>query len=593
MVEHPEPRAGEADGYSEAAGGVILDGHLAPRRTMAHALDLLTNPGRPAGARQTGFRCLRTVIGAQIADDLPDEPRGRRGTWFQRGAGPSGQRPDLNWADFIGNDILALLRHDAVPEHGDWPPGLLDDLIACLRQAVRCSVRRRVRPGYTNPLAMSVEMCALAGEELGTPGYVAFAADRLDEWAEFTRSAGCFEEFNSNTYGGVTLPHLATLAEFVRDPEVRRKALTMERMYINHVIDFYHRPTGEMCMPRARAYRERFAGTLLHDFLCRALAARRPTAAFDPTCRPAPSNLPVCFHATEEQRDRFLAPLDRPREVRRFVEWIGRHPVGPAGAAPCLGGNRTRRREIVAWLHPEFCLGSVNDMDSWRQRRALGGYVRTPAGTAMVSWRPEIEVAGLETDELTRVWPAQMYFNLYAGQAGPTVLGAVGTVPVDRGWLCGSHWRQQVSGTIDGVTVDLGFDIEGAFCDQPPAVGEPWRVELGDCVLTVLLIGGTDVNPSVRRTEEGARITLLRREDVSIRWSNPPRLGLALLVNIAPRGQAPALEGSSWALDGTHLECSVTVDGRPWRLAAEPPKRDRFTDRAVSFSAGTITCPIR
>ena len=580
----PAPFSGHSDGFCEAAHGVIAKGHLVARGTMAHALTLLSHPNTTGEMRRRAFACLRTVSDAQVLEDVPDDPRGRRGTWFWRGAGETGERPDLNFADFIGTDILRLLRHDAVPDHADWPDGLHEDLLACLRRAVECSIRRHVRVSYTNPTAMSIEMSALTGEMLGVPEYVEAARARLDEWIAFTDRAGTFEEFNSSTYGGVTLPHTATLVEYAKDGDIRQKALYMERKDVDHVCDFHHPPTREMCMPRSRTYHDRFAGTGLHGYLCRAVALRRPGAVFDPAWTPNGSHLPVHCHATEEQIDRLLAPLEEPREVRRFAEWIGQDHVGPLDQAPTVGGDATRRRELAAYLHPAFCIGSVNEIDSWSQRRALGGYVRTEDGSAMVSWRPEIGVNGCDTGEQVKLWPTQMHFNLCTGQRGSTVLAGISTMPVDRGWLCGSHWRQKVAGIVHGVTVDFGFDIEGAAADEPPRPGVPWHVDLGDCTFTLLFIGGTEATPSVRKTDGGVRVTLLRREDLTIDWSDPPRLGLTFVANITPRGEPLTLDEPSFHLDGTKLDCSVRADGRRLHLAYDPPGIDSLTTQACFFS---------
>ena len=617
----PGPFASHPDGYHAAARGVIANGHLLPRNTCAHALRLLTDPASGLAQRAEGFVCLRTVIDTQIRDEMPGEVIDPRGGWLWSVSNTSGQGVSWNWAEFTGTDMLALLRHDAAPDHSDWPDGLLDDLIDCLRRAVDCSILRHVRVSYTNITAMSVELAALAGELLGVPEYVEAARAHLGEWIAFTERAGGFEEFNSNTYGGVTLPHLAALAEYVKDDDIRAKALRMEQAYFDHVLDFYHSPTRETCMPRARSYHERLPGTPLHTYLCRLIALRRPDAVFDPTWEPKPYHVPVCCHATDEQLDHLLAPLTEPREVRRFVEWTGQDHVGPLDQVPEAGGDGTRRREIVAYQHPQFCIGSVNEIDSWSQRRALGGYVAADDGAAMVSWRPEITVTGCAAGDQKRLWPAQMLFNLCTGQAGPTVLAGVTTMPVIDGWLCGSHWRQKVSGVVEGVTADFGFDIErktgtgssGAsetsedgrsdraarsllgklprqLCCRPvpafrpPEVGVPWQIERGGCTFTLLLIGGTELTPSVRATETGMRVTLLRREDFTIDWSDPPRPAFAFVAHLAPSHSLPAFGAASFESDGTKLDCSVEVDGQRLRLNYDPPGIGRLTDRACSFS---------
>ena len=154
-------------------------------------------------------------------------------------------------------------------------------------------------------------------------------------------------------------------------------------------------------------------------------------------------------------------------------------------------------------------------------------------------------------------------------------------MPVDGGWLCGSHWRQKVAGAVEGVSVDLGFDIEGATRDDPPRAGVPWQLELGACTFTLLLIGGTNAQPEVRRTEAGMRVSLLRLDDTVIDWSDPPRLGLAFVAGLSLRGEGPQFGDTAWKVDGTRLRCSAAVDGRTWRLSYDPPAIARLTDRAL------------
>lgn len=602
MATGPEksgPYAEFPDGYCQAARGVISSGHVRPTPTAHWARNALIDPSRGPEDREGAFAALETLIEGQITEPcpVPGIVEDARGTWSWSVGDTGGTGPAPNMEDFLGTAFLQTLRHDAVADHSDWPEGLFDRLRRCLIDAVRCSARRRVRVSYTNPLAMSIQCAALTGEMFGVQEFVEFTRERLAEWVAFTDKAGTFEEFNSSTYGGVTLPHTATLVEHVRDADIRAKALYMERKYFDHVCDFYHHPTGEVCMPRSRAYRDRFAGTGLQRYLSVILARRRPGAFPKPKDSPALQAIQYS-HATDEQIDRLPEAFADPRETRVFAEWIGCDHVGWVGEAPPPArGTPTRRRQLVAWRAAAFCVGSVNEIDSWEQRRSVGGYVRTGGGSAMVAWKPLIEVAGTsakdqQIERLKHRWPTLMYFNLCSGQVGGTVLAGLTAVPVDGQWLCGSHWRQKVAGAVEGVSLDLGFDLDGLDEDaELPAIrtGEPWRLEVGECTVSLLFMGGhvgdTPAEPILRRPGQSWRISLLREEDLTLDFSAPPEVALAFVLDISPAGRAPKIGEGSWSVRGTRLDCAATVGGKRLTLRYDPPKLGDLTRQACLFDA--------
>jgi len=594
----PGPYAHFPDGYCDAARGVIRSGHVLPTPTAHWARDVLIDPSHGPEDRGRAFAALEGLIDDQISRPwpVPGVIADARGTWCWSVGDTAGTGPALNMEDFLGTAFLQVLRHDCVPEHSDWPAGLPDRLRRCIISAAACSQRRRVRVSYTNPLAMSIECSALAGELFGMPEFVEFARGRLAEWIAFTDRAGTFEEFNSSCYGGVTMPHTATLAEHIRDADIREKALYVERKYFDHVCDFYHHPTREVCMPRSRAYRDRFEGTQLREYLCAVLKKRRPGVFPEPRMSEALQAIQYS-HATDEQIERLLEGFAEPRETRVFAEWIGRDHVGWPGQAPppAPGCTPTRRRELVAWRTADFCIGSVNEIDSWEQRRAIGGYIRTPAGSAMVAWKPLIEVAGTlpsdqRSERIRRRWPVMMYFNLCSGQSGRTVLAGLTGVPIDGKWLCGSHWRQEVDGSVEGVSVDFGFEVDGLNDGDelaPPVVGKAWRQEIGGCTLSLLVMGGrldaVQAEPIVRKDGRSWRISLLRKEAFTLDWSDPPRVALAFLLDISPAGSAPDISAAHWGVSGTRLECGATVDGRRLTLTYDPPGIAELTRRACVF----------
>ncbi|MFH1709012.1 MAG: hypothetical protein ABIF71_13995, partial [Planctomycetota bacterium] len=530
-----------------------------------------------------------------------------RGTWFNAENDSTHTGPHFNVEDFNGSALLQIMHQDAVPDHADWPTGLEGAVRESIAQAALCGERRSVRLNYTNPVAMGIEVSAPAGELLARPEMVAYARARLEAWRRFTGEAGTFEEFNSSCYGGVTLPHIAYLVEKVRDRVVRARALHMERLYIDHIADFLHAPTGELNMPQSRSYHDHFAGALLHDYFSHVPAGRGLAVAAMQAGLPVPpprrsAGCQYYSHATQAQLHRLLRTFARPVERRVFCEWIGRCHVGPLDQAPprdpaVLSAPPVasgRRRELVSWRGRRHCVGSVSEIDCWDQRRAAGGFFRGAGGTTMCLWQPLIEVAGVGVDDQAQYWPVMEYFNLATGQRGTTIIAGVAGTPIDDGWLCGCHWRQRVSGTVGGVRVDLGFALSGpavaALGALPPLViGQPRRLEVDDHIISLLFVGGRldgiQARPVIERTEGGWRLVLLRRDGLVMDWSHPPEVGLGWVLDISPAGGAPVLAGGQCAVAGTVLDVTATVNDAPWRLNYTPPGLARLTERAVHFSA--------
>jgi hypothetical protein len=587
-IKEPGPFKQFPDGYCEEAGGVISTGHISAMSSCYHAFNILT--GLKEGNRSDAFRCLQTVIDTQVIDPIPDVLPDPRGTWHWYGGRETGIRTDPNFADFIGTNLLQVFRHDTVADYSDWPSGLYPDLIECLKRAVDCTIKRNLRLSYTNPTAMAIELMSLSGEMLDIPEYIEKARIRVTGWKEFTDRAEGFEEFNSNTYGGVTLPHIATCVEFVKDPDIKQKALYMERKYFDHICTFYHRPTSEVCMPRARAYHERLRGTLLHSYLCQIVKDRRVDQVFDPEWDGVfkGPHFKAWSHAAEEQLDRLLDEKRKPGQFVYYTEWIGQDHVGPLDQVPEKGsGNNDRRRFLTRYMNGEFCIGSVNEIDSWLQRRALGGYIRTANGSAMVSWKPKVEVQEKDQSDLYLVWPVQMYFNLCTGQKGSAVISGITGMPIDKGWLCGSHWRQKVEGAVQHVSVDFGFELEGVTGYDEPELNKPWKAYAGESCITIMCLGGhvgeTEADPEITETENGIRLSLLKRDDFELIWSNPPETGLAFIIAFTEKDKDIEISDTEWSIKETEFSCKAKINEEQFGLTYAPPGISELTLKACFF----------
>ena len=313
IVHFPGPHADLPDGYAPSLGGVLESGHLMTRQTAYLARTILLDAKSSPQRRGEAFACLDTVIRSQITQAAPGALVDPRGCWMWSVDDTTKAGVSFNWEDFIGAALLEILYLDAVAGHADWPVGLQERLKTCVANAVHCSINRHVRISYTNPVAMSIECAGLAGQLLGVAEFTRHARSRLAEWRQFTEHAGTFEEYNSNTYGGVTLPHIANFVEHIRDEQLRQAGLYMERLYFDHVCDFFHRPTLEMSMPRSREYEDRFSSSLLNEYLCRILAQRRPGVLAWPERRRESDVFSVAYSTPATSRSTSCCGRLRPR----------------------------------------------------------------------------------------------------------------------------------------------------------------------------------------------------------------------------------------------------------------------------------------
>ena len=253
----------------------------------------------------------------------------------------------------------------------------------------------------------------LAGERFDDPLAVACGAGRL---RLFARTVGdrrhahhrqaVFSEYNSPTYTALDLWFLALVAEYARDPAVKRLALFLEqRLWIETAL-FYHAPSQQFSGPHCRAYLDDSLGgwSALHCTMAvafdaplllepqRSLGTNHPSAILE--------NALVAitpFHVPEEARRlAFAKPLPcelrlttygesyhENHAVRRFEDGLypggwsqltsyqtaefalgtASRPYVNAGHSDAFMARLRRRPEIrsVADFRSIFCRGVFND----------------------------------------------------------------------------------------------------------------------------------------------------------------------------------------------------------------------------------------
>lgn len=216
------------------------------RASFSYAYDLLIRDS--PGDRQRAYDILYRVIPLQ--DINPN--RDTYGIWsyFLEEDLEEMDKPDWNWADFNGKELLRILLHS-----GDK---LTDDLRMrmedCILHACRAIIKRNVGPDYTNISIMGSYVTLLAGELLNQPEMFAYGKERLRKLHDFNMSHGNFSEFNSPTYTFVALFDLSDMIQEVKDPECVRMASELCDLAWETVAVHFHTTTGQLAGPHDRAY---------------------------------------------------------------------------------------------------------------------------------------------------------------------------------------------------------------------------------------------------------------------------------------------------------------------------------------------------
>lgn len=337
-------------GYNPIHTG-IHEGTVHPyRESAAYALFLLASGGRERAARATAV--LRAVTVGQDTD--PDSRTYGIWPYFLEEPLPRMRPPDWNWADFIGECLVLILRR--YPGALEEPTrAVVRDSLAHATESIR---RRNVSMHYTNIAVKGTFVTMAAAEALDRSDLRAYAADRLRRLAAAIDESGSFAEYNSPTYGWVTMTDLERLRAHASDADALDLATRIRDRYWLHVARHWHPPTGQLAGPMSRCYSTDLAGApqfLL--MLQKATGGRLRFSAPDALPERADSgHTALTEYQCPEPLAAELLNLSTPRQHReRFTA------SGPQG---------------TTWLEPALALGSVDRGDAWVQRRPLLGYFK-------------------------------------------------------------------------------------------------------------------------------------------------------------------------------------------------------------------------
>lgn len=495
---------------------------------------------------------LRVVREGQIV-----EPRSPHHGVFRRFLGSPSETIDYSWAAFAGGALLRLFQAEPPALHS-WSAHDMQELRQAALLAARAAARHWPRPGHSCMRLTNLYAVLAAGRILEDPTLRQQGERCLAETLRFVRSTGAFEEFISPTYTAVNLAALVPLASLEAHGPLGADCLWLLQRQWELLARQAHLPTGQMAGPLSRAYTDKMnqlatsrfhqitgdSRTSTYCYLHLASKGRFPLDAASFTTL----SLPGLFwplRVPEAARAEMIDSCSPPRQSRQVVEWIGR---AAACDAPAPGKAPRRVRLTTTCKANRWCLGTVNELDCWDQRRNLLAYWTDGAG-GTTGVKAEVLVVPNASDvSFLPDWLFQMAVTFSAVQEGPAALGAWHLAairpasPGDRlqglsryvapgmetqteprepiAWLLGTHWRQGIEpagryGRLGRLAFRFASVGAGRW-QRSDAEGLSWTFEQADVAFGVQLVRPARL--------EGTSLVLADSRDVEWDWLRPPRV---------------------------------------------------------------------
>ncbi|RIQ21470.1 hypothetical protein [Jiangella rhizosphaerae] len=501
----------------------IVTGHAHPYvASLSYAL-ALCEAGRYERAERILLRC--------VADQDADPRSDTYGLWSYYAEEPLAamRPPDWNQADFNGRTLaMVLLRHRRA-----LTPAVAEAVTGALRHAARSVARRDVSMDYTNIAAKGTFVTLAAGQLLGDADLARYARDRLRRFAANVAATGSFAEYNSPAYWTITTQAITAIGQYVDDDEVRAAARRLGEVAWRHLAARWHAPSGQLAGPMSRTYGDDAADNPgLLTFLRTALDDAEPFGSFEP--RP---DVELVWPAVLE-----------PSVPARYVAAFTSAPAGTLrrelfarvdtahGAAEQRGGTAVDEVVGTTWLDPVLALGTINQADTWLQRRNLLGRWVAPGDAP---WRQPARCVRLRVLKDGADFASGSFSSV---QEGTAVLWVVGFA--SPGGDRHLHLDMLAPGVpVAATSLVVSFDLAGA-ADAVVRVGErvvddgdgftlgaPVGVVTGgvECTIGVVDAAFGDMRPYGRVRRDGDRLAV----DVVLLAADRP-----VEVDLASVGQA-------------------------------------------------------
>lgn len=157
---------------------------------------------------------------------------------------------DLNAVEFNLESLIPMMIR-----HGDRLSAPYQDRV---RRAIQLGLQEIARldvlVAYTNITVLDILNSCLGGELLGDNAIAQRGYKKLEAWMAYTEQNGHPLEYNSPTYGAVTIRALKRLIDLVQDEKTRSNAQMMTARLALSIALHIHTPTGRWAGPHGRAY---------------------------------------------------------------------------------------------------------------------------------------------------------------------------------------------------------------------------------------------------------------------------------------------------------------------------------------------------
>lgn len=312
------------------------------RESAVYASDLLDTG--VAGYQQRAFKIFEKVIEYQDQDTASNT----YGIWpyYYEESLEQMARPDWNWADFIGVQLLeAYMRHQRV-----FPGNLKTKMKESIIHASQSIQERDVQPSYTNIALMGTLVTYLTSRLFDISDMKAYADQRLEHFYRYTKKLGGFEEYNSPTYTRVALDVLIRMQQYILDPEADKMIEYCYKTGWSVLASHFHPATGQLAGPQSRCY-STFLREDFYDMLY---------GASDGKIKYKNAGIPYRYYKMQHRIPEQMIPdfIKTDREEMRVDTF-------DSGNNPVTG---------YTYLHPSYSIGTANRSTTWTQRRPLISY---------------------------------------------------------------------------------------------------------------------------------------------------------------------------------------------------------------------------
>lgn len=218
-------------------------GHFHESRQAARLAAQLVANGTPTDLA-LAEKVLDAVLACQELDDY--DPHYGNFYWMREDQVVE----DLNAVEFnLESLIPMLISHGArlaLPYR--------TRVLTAIRLGLAAIARLDVLVAYTNITVLDILNSCLGGELLGEPAIAQRGYAKLAAWVAYTSQHGHPLEYNSPTYGAVTIRALKRLIDLVQDEATRALAQNISARLALSIALHIHIPTGRWAGPHGRAY---------------------------------------------------------------------------------------------------------------------------------------------------------------------------------------------------------------------------------------------------------------------------------------------------------------------------------------------------